>query len=162
MLFSFIELLNIIQGNYQMESEKVENRYFCESRTSCFGRDAKSRAERGKHAPAIFPLLQFIECVCVQVFVRFFSSGWKVCLFHSWYTTDAPLLQVCASRDQMTASEKWKWTYGFQHFEFNCKNIATLMFDTRGGEKGVKGFSRTVHEIICVAYQKHIYLIKNN
>ena len=42
MLFSFIVLLNIIQGNYQMESEKVENRYFCESRTRCFGRDAKS------------------------------------------------------------------------------------------------------------------------
>ena len=123
---------------------------------SCFDRDAKSG--RGKHAPAIVPFW-FIVHVCVQrMFIRVFSPGWKV----------YPVLQlvhkprfslVCASRDRLTASGKVKvniWDpTNWMQLQVYCN------LKTQGGERGGQGLFKDpaypMVEMICVAYQKHIF-----
>ena len=57
----------IIQGNYHIDGERVENWYFCKVATdvctSCT-RCKKRWVESGRYAPAIFPPFRFIVFAC--------------------------------------------------------------------------------------------------
>ena len=110
---------------------------------SCFDRDAKSG--RGKHAPAIVPFW-FIVHVCVQrMFIRVFSPGWNVYpvpqLVHKHAFRSSVLHGI-----EWLRQEKWKWTYGIQQTECNCKYIATALKRRAG-----RGGSRALQEP-CISY----------